>query len=107
MRLTGPLPADLREKVASLEAIHDASHNSSGELRKGVRPVTDVSNTPGAKHPMLRTHPETGRKALYLGRRRNAYVADLAVEESERVLDTLWQAALHDRYSYTHQLARR
>ena len=99
----GALPADLREKVASLEAIHDASHNSSGELRKGFQPVTDVSNTPGAKHPMLRTHPETGRKALYLGRRRNAYVADLAVEESERVLDTLWQAALHDRYSYTHQ----
>ena len=96
------LPQNLREKVERLEAVHDASHNSAGELRKGFQPVTDVSKTPGAKHPMLRTHPETGRKALYLGRRRNAYVASLSVADSERFLDTLWQATVQPQYVYTH-----
>ena len=37
------LPEDLRNKVGRLEAIHDASYNSAGELRKGFQPVTDVS----------------------------------------------------------------
>ena len=52
---------------------------------------------------MLRTHPETGRKALYLGRRRNAYVATLPVEESENLLDTIWRAAINTQYTYTHK----
>ncbi len=69
------LPPDSRTKVERLEAKHDASHNSAGKRRKGFQTVTDVSQAPGAKHPMLRTHPVTGRKALYLGRRRNAYGA--------------------------------
>ena len=97
------LPEDLRNKVGRLEAIHDASYNSAGELRKGFQPVTDVSKIPGAKHPMLRTHPETGRKALYLGRRRNAYVGTLPVEESENLLDTIWRAAINTQYTYTHK----
>ena len=65
--------------------------------------MTDVSQAPGAKHPMLRTHPVTGRKALYLGRRRNAYVVGLPVAESERTLDELWQAVPQAQYIYTHQ----
>ena len=97
------LPPDLRNKVERLTANHDASVNSSGSRRKGFQPVTDVSQAPGAAHPMLRTHPVTGRKALYLGRRRNAYIVDLPVEESEHTLDALWHAVPQARYIYTHQ----
>ena len=97
------LPPDSRTKVERLEAKHDASHNSAGKRRKGFQTVTDVSQAPGAKHPMLRTHPVTGRKALYLGRRRNAYVVGLPVAESERTLDELWQAVPQAQYIYTHQ----
>ncbi|MGA7983721.1 MAG: TauD/TfdA family dioxygenase, partial [Burkholderiales bacterium] len=35
--------------------------------------------------------PESGARALYLGRRRNAWVVGLALEESERLLDELWR----------------
>ena len=97
------LPDDLQQAVGHYNAKHDASHNSAGNLRKGFQPVTDVSQTPGAVHPMLRTHPETGHKALYLGRRRNAYIVDLPVEESERTLDAFWQAVSQGEYVYTHQ----
>ena len=48
------------------------------------------SKVPGARQPLVRTHPETGRKALFLGRRINAYVIGLPVEESEELLDVLW-----------------
>ena len=97
------LQPDLQNKVKHLTVNHDSSVNSTGSRRKGFEPVTDVSSAPGAKHPMLRTHPVTGRKALFLGRRRNAYIVDLSVEESEHTLDLLWQEVPQNRYIYTHK----
>jgi taurine dioxygenase len=44
----------------------------------------------GAVHPLVCTHPETKRKCLYLGRRRNGYVMGLKLEDSEALLDELW-----------------
>ena len=46
-----------------------------------------------ARHPIVRTHPETGRKALYVGQRQNTYVNGLPLEESEALLDALWAYA--------------
>jgi taurine dioxygenase len=47
-------------------------------------------------------HPESGVETLYLGRRRNAYVAGYPLAESERILDTLWQYAALDGNIYKH-----
>src|SRR5262249_22485309 len=82
------LPADLKEAAKDKIAVHDASTNSAGMLRKGYKAVTDVRKTVGARHPLIRTEPTTGRKALFLGRRPNAYVLGLEVSES---LETAWQ----------------
>ena len=71
------LPADLKKAVEGKIAVHDASRNSAGMLRKGYKEVTDVRETVGARHPLVRTDPKTGRKALFLGRRPNAYVLGL------------------------------
>ena len=62
----------MRERLAGLRCKHDATRNSAGGLRAGYDAQYPVEDIPGAIHPMLRTHPETGRKALFLGRRRNA-----------------------------------
>ena len=43
--------------------------------------------------PIVRTHPETGRKALYIGRRQNTYVNGLPMTKSEALLDALWAHA--------------
>src|SRR6195256_580494 len=67
------LPDDLKKAAEGKVAVHDASRNSAGMLRKGYREVTDVRDTVGARHPLVRTDPNTGRKALFLGRRPNAY----------------------------------
>jgi taurine dioxygenase len=97
------LPADLKKAVEGKIAVHDASRNSAGMLRKGYKEVTDVRETVGAHHPVVRTDPKTGRKALFLGRRPNAYVLGLSVAESEALLDALWAHATRPRFVMCHE----
>jgi len=97
------LPAALQQAVAGKTAVHDASRNSAGMLRKGYKEVTDVRQTVGAHHPLVRTDPKTGRKALFLGRRPNAYVPGLSVAESEALLDALWAHATQPRFTMCHR----
>jgi taurine dioxygenase len=84
------LPAELRRRVEGRRCRHDASRNSAGELRRGFVDAPDPTQTVGAEHPLVRTHPVTGKQALFLGRRRNAYIVGLPLEESEALLDALW-----------------
>lgn len=97
------LPNLLRRQIDGLQIKHDSSTNSAGLLRKGADLVTDVTACPGAIHPIVRTHPETGRQALYLGRRRNAYIMGLPLVNSEALLDDLWAHATQPKYSWHHQ----
>ena len=97
------LPAELKKAAEGKIAVHDASTNSAGLLRKGYQAVTDVRQTVGAHHPLIRTEPGTGRKALFLGRRPNAYVIGLDVAESEALLDALWAHATQPRFTLSHQ----
>ena len=93
----------LRARVQGLTIKNDASYNSAGKLRGGYSPVTDPRAAPGPSHPVIRTHNETGYNALYLGRRPNAYVNGLALEESEELLNTLWEYATQPRFTWGHE----
>ena len=84
------LPADLKRRIAGLKVKHDGTYNSGGYVRQGVTPTDDPRTSPGVFHPLVCTHPETGRRMLYLGRRRNAYIEHFDLAESEALLDTLW-----------------
>jgi len=97
------LPADLKQAAAGKIAVHDASTNSAGLLRKGYRQVTDVREVVGARHPLVRTEPKSSRKALFLGRRPNSYVVGLSVPESEALLDALWAHATQPRFAMCHE----
>ncbi|MEQ8377264.1 TauD/TfdA dioxygenase family protein [Parvibaculum sp.] len=97
------LPADLRAAIEGRIVNHDSSTTSVGELRAGAGVVLDVRSAPGAKHPAIRTHPATGGKALYLGRRLNGYLEGYAVEESEELLDRLWAHCAKPEFSWTHR----
>ena len=97
------LPADMKKAADGKIAVHDASRNSAGVLRKGYKEITDVRETPGAHHPLVRSDPKSGRKALFLGRRPNAYVLGLEVVESEALLDALWAHATQPRFVMCHE----
>ena len=97
------LPGALRRRVEGRLCRHDASRNSAGELRRGSTEVTDPRRAPGADHPIIRTHPVTGRKALFLGRRRNAYIQGLGLEDSEELLDALWAHATRPELTWYQQ----
>jgi taurine dioxygenase len=84
------LPADVKRRIAGLRVKHDGTYNSGGYVRHGVTPTDDPRESPGIFHPLVCTHPETGRRMLYLGRRRNAYIEGFALAESEALLHALW-----------------
>jgi len=96
------LPPDLKQAAEGRIAVHDASRNSAGLLRKGFREVADVRETVGARHPLVRTDPASGRKALFLGRRPNAHVVGLELADSEALLDALWAHATQPQFSMCH-----
>ncbi len=94
------LPAELKRAIEGKSCIHDSSRNSAGELRKGFQRTIDVRQTPGAVHPLVRLHPVTKRKALFLGRRPGAYIHGLPVEESEKLLNAVWAHATQERFAW-------
>ena len=96
------LPAQLKQRAATLKIKHDGTYNSGGYLRQGVTPTDDPRTSPGAVHPLVCTHPDTGRQMLYLGRRRNAYLLGLELAESEALLNELWQYAERQEFSWEH-----
>lgn len=100
------VPADLRAALEGRALNHDSSYDSSGNLRPGAPAVTDVRAAPGARHPLIRLHPETRRPALFLGRRLNAYIVGCPVEESERLLDRIWSHVCQPAYAWTHHWKR-
>jgi alpha-ketoglutarate-dependent taurine dioxygenase len=93
----------LKARVAGLRLKHDGTYNSGGYVRRGIDALDDPIRAVGVVHPLVCTHPETGRKALYLGRRRNAYLVDLARAESEALLDEIWTYATREELGWEHR----
>ena len=94
------LPEALKRRVAGLRVKHDGTYNSGGYVRQGVTPTDDPREAPGTYHPIVCTHPETGRQCLYLGRRRNAYLEGLELAELEALLDEVWRYATRDELTW-------
>jgi len=94
------LPADLKRRIAGLKVKHDGTYNSGGYVRQGVTPTDDPRTSPGVFHPLVCTHPQTGRRMLYLGRRRNAYIEHFELAESEALLDTLWSCTDRPEFAW-------
>ena len=81
------LPDETKERIASLRVI--------------FRPLF-ASDRPPATHPLVRTHPETGRKALYLGNHA-AGIAGMAEASGRALLDALLDHATQPHFVYTHR----
>ncbi|HSV80625.1 MAG TPA: TauD/TfdA family dioxygenase [Ramlibacter sp.] len=72
-------------------------------LRLGRMLGFAASDLPSAVHPLVRTHPETGRKALYVGHRETAQqIEGMTPEESRPLLDYLYQHSTSPDNFYRH-----
>jgi taurine dioxygenase len=94
---------ELRARIEGRRIKHDGTYNSGGYVRQGLVATDDPMEAAGTFHPAICRQPRTGREALYLGRRRNAYVEGLERAESEALLDALWAHATRDEYCYKHR----
>lgn len=97
------LPADLKEKVDTLQAFHSIvySQKRAGyETNTGFGYGYDVQDTP--LRPLTKIHPVTGRTALYIGRHAHN-IPGLPEDESERLLDELLAFACQPPRTYEHR----
>ena len=97
------LPNRLKEKIDGKILIHDSAHNSAGMLRRGYSEVDNPSDTPGARHPMVITDNDSNKKLLFLGRRPHAYIIGLELEESENLLNEIWEHATQEKFTWTQK----
>jgi taurine dioxygenase len=83
------LSAPLRKMLSGLTALHESEHVYRG--RYADRGVDDRDKVyPQATHPVIRTHPETARKAIYVNRTFTTRINELSASESEAVLAFLF-----------------
>ena len=96
------MPKELRKKIEGKVQLHDHVHNSTGAVTETWEEQQDPRETPGARHPMIIKHPESGREALMIGRRPFAYIHDYELDESEAILNEVWAHATQDKFSWHH-----
>ena len=84
------LPGDLARRIHGLQCKHDATRSSNGELRHGYEESYSNEERPGAVHPLVLRHPATGRPALCVGRRPNAWIVGCSDADSDALLDEIW-----------------
>ena len=99
------LDDEVRDEIESRTALQDFSRDGTGELRPGMEPPKTPDDVPGPHQPIVRVHPQSGRKSLYLGRRYahpSQYIDGLPHKESERLLDLLWERATDPAFVWCH-----
>ena len=94
------LPAEVKERVADRKAVQVYDYGGGVLDRKHmVEPEAGVSYA----HPVARTHPATGRKALYVNRLMTHHIEGLPREESERLLGIMFATIERPEFMYEHR----
>ena len=88
------LSSPIKEFINGLTALHSSEHIYKGRYADRGKNDEDIE-CPEASHPVVRTHPETGAKALFVNRTFTTKINELSGPESDLILDMLFQQAEH------------
>jgi len=95
------LPAETRQCIAGLRCVHSWE---ASRLASGSRPASEaeIRERPAVEHPLVRTDPDTGRKALYMGTHA-ATIAGMPDAQGKALLAELLAQATRPEFVYTHR----
>ncbi|HXZ02226.1 MAG TPA: TauD/TfdA family dioxygenase [Stellaceae bacterium] len=99
------LPEAMKRRIAGLRVVHVYDSSRKGTRVAKLKPE-EAEAVPAVTHPLVRTHPETGRMALYMNPNRMEAVVGLERAESDALLDELTRHAIQERYQYRHKWRR-
>src|SRR4051812_26108230 len=101
------LPDDIKARIDGLEAVHDYSarnrkQRAASTLRPDLTPEQQ-SQVPPVVHPVVRVHPATGAKALFVNEGFTTHIVGLPEAESAGLLAFLFKHMVEDRFIYRHR----
>jgi taurine dioxygenase len=98
------LPEETKRRIDGLKVLHSLEFQNQLSNNKLGR--ADFDRAPPVVHPLVRRHPQTGRKSIYLGA--NAWkIEGWSEEESRALIDHLNEFATQERFVYAHRWAPR
>jgi taurine dioxygenase len=97
------LPAERRAYLDTLQVVHTMKPVRGGLVRSRSIAPEILASRPPSVHPLVRTHPETGRKALYVSRNRMDQIVGMDRDESHRLIDDLVDHAIQPEFTYRHK----
>ena len=95
------LSDEMKDRIADLKAEHSWE---ASRLNVGAEPASEEQKRerPPVTHPVVRTHPDTGRKTIYLGHH-VSHIHGLPRDESAALIKQLEDHTTQDRFVYTHR----
>jgi taurine dioxygenase len=94
-----------KKLLEGTRAVHDLD---ASRMRAGEPPMTEKqrAEAPPVEHPVVRTHPDTGRKILYVSRH-VSHFAGMPRAPSDALLERLLQHSTQDRFVFRHRWGQR
>ena len=93
------LPDDLRRRIEGRRAVFDFT----GRKRAFPPTAEEIARNPPVTHPIVRTHPRSGRKCLYVMRDDCTGIEGIAAEEAEALIAALADHIVKPQFIYRHQ----
>ena len=92
------VPAALKEKLKGKTALHIHEYNRA----KQANSSGDISGIPHHAHPIFITHPDTGRKTLFVDRLMTTRIEGVSQKESDEILDQLYEIGERREFIFEH-----
>jgi len=101
------LPEALRRAIEDKRAVHSYTARYDDEVFEGIRrpqlTAEQLAEVRTVEHPVVRTHPETGRKGLFVNENFTTHIVGAPEEESRQILAELFAHSARPEFVYRHQ----